>query len=144
VLFIDEIHTLVGAGAGDGPLDAANELKSALARGEFPCIGATTEKEYRKHIESDPALARRFQVVMIDEPDPDEALEVLRGVEGFYSEHHKVRYRKEALKAAVHGCALGAGGTELILLKADLLERSGRREDAMEALDHFVAVLVGR
>jgi ATP-dependent Clp protease ATP-binding subunit ClpC len=125
VLFIDEIHTLVGAGAGDGPLDAANELKSALARGEFPCIGATTEKEYRKHIESDPALARRFQVVMIDEPDPDEALEVLRGLEGFYSEHHKVRYRKEALKAAVHLSSRWLHERHLPSKAIDILDQAG-------------------
>jgi ATP-dependent Clp protease ATP-binding subunit ClpC len=125
VLFIDEIHTLVGAGAGDGPLDAANELKSALARGEFPCIGATTEKEYRKHIESDPALARRFQLVMIDEPGPDEALEVLRGLEGFYSEHHKVRYRKEALKAAVQLSSRWIHERYLPAKAIDILDQAG-------------------
>jgi len=125
VLFIDEIHTLVGAGAGDGPLDAANELKSALARGEFPCIGATTEKEYRKHIESDPALARRFQVVMIGEPDPEEALQVLQGVEAFYSEHHKVRYRAEALEAAVHLSARWIHDRQLPAKAIDVLDQAG-------------------
>ena len=101
ILFIDEIHTLVGAGAGDGPLDAANELKTALARGEFPCIGATTEKEYRRHFESDPALARRFQVILAEEPDLHDALQVVEGLERHYSEHHNVQYLPEAVEAAV-------------------------------------------
>ena len=101
VLFIDELHTLIGAGAGDGALDAANDLKTALARGVFPCIGATTEREYRRHIESDPALERRFEVVLVDEPTQDEALDVLRGLEASYSAHHKVRYRDAAVEACV-------------------------------------------
>jgi ATP-dependent Clp protease ATP-binding subunit ClpC len=101
VLFIDEIHTLIGAGAGEGALDAANDLKTALARGEFPCVGATTEREYRKHIESDPALARRFQTVLVDPPNESEALKVIVGLSPTYAAHHKVAYREEALQAAV-------------------------------------------
>ncbi len=101
VLFIDELHTLVGAGSGDGALDAANDLKTALARGEFPCIGATTEKEYRRYIEADPALERRFEVVLIDEPSQADALEVLKGLARHYSRHHKVTYREEALESCV-------------------------------------------
>ena len=101
IIFIDEIHTMVGAGAGEGALDAANELKAALSRGKFPCIGATTLLEYKKHIESDPALERRFQPVMIAEPSPDETAEILRGILPFYEEHHGVRYTPRAADAAV-------------------------------------------
>ena len=101
VLFIDELHTIIGAGSGDGSLDAANELKTALARGEFPCVGSTTEREYRRHVESDAALERRFQPVLVDEPSPEESLKVLQGLEGHYSAHHKVRYRVAAMEAAV-------------------------------------------
>ena len=101
VLFIDEVHTLIGAGAGDGALDAANDLKTALARGEFPCIGATTEREYRRHIESDPALERRFQMVLVDEPSIEEAIEAVAGLTPYYSRHHKVTYRRDAIEATV-------------------------------------------
>ncbi len=101
IIFIDEIHTMVGAGSGDSALDAANELKAALSRGRFPCIGATTLQEYKKYIESDPALERRFQPVMIEEPSPDEAAEILKGVLPFYEAHHGVRYSPRAADAAV-------------------------------------------
>ncbi|HUB09801.1 MAG TPA: ATP-dependent Clp protease ATP-binding subunit [Myxococcales bacterium] len=101
VVFIDEIHTLIGAGStGDGPQDAANELKAALARGEFPCIGATTHDEYRKFIQSDPALERRFTAVLVPEPTVPEAVAILRGVASHYEAHHHVRYAPEALEAA--------------------------------------------
>jgi ATP-dependent Clp protease ATP-binding subunit ClpC len=101
VVFIDEIHTLIGAGStGDGPGDAANELKAALARGEFPCIGATTHDEYRKFIEGDPALERRFTPVLVREPTVDQAAAILRGVAPRYAEHHGVSYTDEALEAA--------------------------------------------
>lgn len=101
VVFIDEIHTLIGAGAtGDGPGDAANELKAALARGEFPCIGATTHDEYRKFIEGDPALERRFTPVLVREPTVDQTAAILRGVAPRYAEHHGVAYTDEALEAA--------------------------------------------
>jgi ATP-dependent Clp protease ATP-binding subunit ClpC len=101
VVFIDEIHTLVGAGStGEGPQDAANELKAALARGEFPCIGATTHDEYRKFIQSDPALERRFTAVTIAEPSVPQAVEMLHGVVPHYEAHHRVHYEEEALEAA--------------------------------------------
>ncbi len=101
VVFIDELHTLMGAGAGDGGHDAANELKTALARGEFPCIGATTVDEYRQHIEADPALERRFTAVHVDEPDVAATLGILAGVTDRYAAHHGVTYQPEALEAAV-------------------------------------------
>ncbi|TQF12618.1 ATP-dependent Clp protease ATP-binding subunit, partial [Myxococcus llanfairpwllgwyngyllgogerychwyrndrobwllllantysiliogogogochensis] len=101
MVFIDEIHTLVGAGStGDGPQDAANELKTAMARGEFPCIGATTHDEYRKFISADPALERRFTPVVVHEPSVPDTVEILRGIIGRYEEHHALRYRPEALEAA--------------------------------------------
>lgn len=101
ILFIDEIHTLVGAGAAEGAIDAANVLKPALSRGEIQCIGATTLDEYRKSIEKDGALARRFQKVTIDPPSREETLEILEGLIGKYESHHRVQYQPEALKAAV-------------------------------------------
>ena len=101
LLFIDEIHNIVGAGQAEGSLDAANILKPALARGEVQCIGATTLEEYRKHIEKDAALERRFQPVMVGEPSAEEALEILRGLRDRYEAHHKVRITDEALSAAV-------------------------------------------
>jgi ATP-dependent Clp protease ATP-binding subunit ClpC len=101
VVFIDEIHTLVGAGAtGEGPQDAANELKAAMARGEFPCIGATTHEEFRKHIASDPALERRFSAIRVDESSVSETLEILQGIIGRYEDHHGLRYTAGALRAA--------------------------------------------
>jgi ATP-dependent Clp protease ATP-binding subunit ClpC len=101
IVFIDEIHTIMGAGAtGDGPQDAANELKSALSRGEFPCIGATTHDEYRQHIEKDPALERRFTPVLVREPSIPDTVTILQGLAPRYAKHHGVRYRPEALEAA--------------------------------------------
>ena len=101
LLFIDEIHNIVGAGQAEGSLDAANILKPALARGEVQCIGATTLEEYRKHIEKDAALERRFQPVMVGEPTQEEALAILHGLRDRYEAHHKVHITDEALKAAV-------------------------------------------
>ncbi len=101
LLFIDEIHTIVGAGQAEGSLDAANIMKPALARGEVQCIGATTLDEYRKHIEKDAALERRFQPVMVGEPTTEEALAILHGLRDRYEAHHKVRITDEALAAAV-------------------------------------------
>ena len=101
ILFIDEIHTLVGAGGGEGAMDAANILKPALARGELRAIGATTLNEYQKYFEKDKALERRFQKVMIDEPDEESAIAILRGLKERYENHHKVRIRDEAIIAAV-------------------------------------------
>jgi ATP-dependent Clp protease ATP-binding subunit ClpB len=101
VLFIDEIHTLVGAGGGEGAMDAANILKPALARGELRAIGATTLDEYQKYLEKDKALERRFQKVLVDEPDTQDAISILRGLKERYETHHKVRIKDEAIIAAV-------------------------------------------
>jgi ATP-dependent Clp protease ATP-binding subunit ClpC len=101
ILFIDELHTLVGAGGAEGAIDASNVLKPALSRGEIQCIGATTLDEYRKHIEKDGALERRFQSVNIDPPTPEQAVEILKGLRDRYEAHHRVNYTDEALEAAV-------------------------------------------
>jgi len=101
ILFIDEIHTLVGAGGGEGAMDAANILKPALARGELRAIGATTLNEYQKYLEKDKALERRFQKVIVDEPDTQDAISILRGLKERYETHHKVRIKDEAIIAAV-------------------------------------------
>lgn len=101
VLFIDEIHTLVGAGGGDGAMDAANILKPALARGELRAIGATTLDEYQKYFEKDKALERRFQKVLVDEPDTESAISILRGIKEKYETHHQVRIKDDAIIAAV-------------------------------------------
>ncbi len=100
ILFIDEMHTLVGAGKADGAMDASNLLKPALARGELHCVGATTLDEYRKHVEKDAALARRFQPVMVEEPTVEDTISILRGLKEKYEQHHKVRISDSALVAA--------------------------------------------
>ena len=101
IVFVDEVHTLIGAGAtGEGAQDAANELKSALSRGEFPCIGATTHDEFRRYIAQDPALERRFTPVVVNEPSVPETVAILEGVIGRYEAHHRVRYEPSALQAA--------------------------------------------
>ena len=101
VVFIDEVHTVMGAGStGEGPQDAANELKAGLARGEFPCIGATTHDEYRKHIERDPALERRFTPVLVREPSVPDTLRILQGILPRYEQHHGVRFAPDAVEAA--------------------------------------------
>ncbi len=102
ILFIDEIHTIVGAGSTEGSLDASNMLKPALARGRFQCIGATTHKEYKKHIEKDPALERRFQVIDIPEPTTDETLAILRGIKENYETYHNVTVSEEILNEIVY------------------------------------------
>ncbi len=101
ILFIDELHTLVGAGAAEGAIDASNLLKPALARGELRAVGATTLKEYQKHIEKDPALERRFQPIFVQEPSVDDAVAILRGIKEKYEVHHGVRIKDSAIKAAV-------------------------------------------
>ncbi len=102
VLFIDEFHTMVGAGAAEGAVDAANILKPSLARGELQCIGATTLDDYRKHVERDAALERRFQPILVEEPSAEEALDILRGVKDRYEEHHQLTIIDDALSAAVN------------------------------------------
>ncbi|MEZ6040631.1 MAG: ATP-dependent Clp protease ATP-binding subunit [Planctomycetaceae bacterium] len=101
ILFIDELHTLVGAGGAEGAIDASNVLKPALSRGELQCIGATTLDEYRKYIEKDGALERRFQTVMVEPPTPDQAVEILKGLRDRYEEHHRVQITDDALETAV-------------------------------------------
>ena len=100
IVFIDEIHTLIGAGAAEGAIDAANILKPSLARGEIQCVGATTLDEYRKYIEKDPALERRFQPIMVDEPSVEETVEILKGLRDRYEAHHRVKITDEAIYAA--------------------------------------------
>lgn len=100
ILFIDEMHVMVGAGAAEGAIDASNMLKPALARGQLRCMGATTTEEYRKYIEKDQALARRFQSVFVSEPNEEDTLTILRGVKGMYEKHHKVTISDEALTTA--------------------------------------------
>ncbi len=102
MVFIDELHTIIGAGAAEGAIDASNILKPALARGELQCIGATTLDEYRKHIEKDPALERRFQPITVGEPTREESLAILKGLRDRYEAHHKVKITDEALEAAVN------------------------------------------
>lgn len=102
ILFLDEVHTIIGAGGAEGAIDASNILKPSLARGELQLIGATTIAEYRKYIEKDAALERRFQPVTVEEPDEGQCLEILQGLKDRYEEHHHVRIEEEALKAAVH------------------------------------------
>jgi len=128
VVFIDELHTLIGAGSSsDGPQDAANELKAALARGEFPCIGATTVDEYKKHIERDAALERRFIPIRVEEPSDEEARLVLRGIAPLYGEHHQVRYQDDAIDAAVHLSSRYVTDRFLPGKAVDLLDLAGSR-----------------
>jgi ATP-dependent Clp protease ATP-binding subunit ClpB len=100
IFFIDELHTIVGAGAAEGAMDAANLLKPALARGELRCIGATTLDEYRKRIEKDPALERRFQPVLVSQPSVEDTIAILRGLKERYEVHHGIRIQDAALVAA--------------------------------------------
>ena len=101
ILFIDEVHTLVGTGAAEGAIDASNILKPALARGELHCIGATTFGEYRKHIEKNPALDRRFQIIQVSEPSIEESVQILEGLRSRYEEYHGVEISDSAIDAAV-------------------------------------------
>ena len=100
ILFIDEIHTVVGAGAAEGAIDASNMMKPALARGELQCVGATTEDEYTRYIEKDAALERRFQPILVEEPDVETAMEMLRALRPRYEKHHKIKIANAALEAA--------------------------------------------
>ncbi|MYD66529.1 MAG: ATP-dependent Clp protease ATP-binding subunit, partial [Chloroflexi bacterium] len=127
ILFIDELHMLVGAGAAEGAVDAANILKPALARGELQAIGATTLDEYRKHIERDAALERRFQPVRVDEPSVDETVEILKGVRGAYEEHHKLQIADEALKSAAELSARYVSDRFLPDKAIDLIDEASAR-----------------
>ena len=127
VLFIDELHTLVGAGGAEGAIDASNVLKPALARGEVQCIGATTLDEYRKHIEKDGALERRFQTIIVEPPSKDETLDILRGLQDRYEAHHRVRFTDEALFQAVELSTRYIAGRCLPDKAIDVVDESGAR-----------------
>ena len=127
ILMIDEVHTLIGAGAAEGAIDAANILKPALARGELQCIGATTIDEYRKHIEKDPALERRFQPVQVPEPTVDEAIQILNGLRERYETHHKLTYADEAIEAAVKYAHQYISDRFLPDKAIDLIDEAGSR-----------------
>ena len=127
VLFIDEVHVLVGAGAAEGALDAANLLKPALARGELQCIGATTLDEYRKRIEKDGALERRFQPVPIDPPSVDETIEILDGLRGRYEEHHSTVYTNDAIQACARLAARYISGRFLPDKAIDVMDEAGAK-----------------
>lgn len=125
ILFIDELHTLVGAGAAEGAIDAANILKPALARGEIQCIGATTLDEYRKHIEKDAALERRFQTILVDPPSVDETIQILKGLRDKYEAHHRVKFSDEALEAAAKLSDRYISGRFLPDKAVDILDEAG-------------------
>ncbi|PSO52872.1 MAG: ATP-dependent Clp protease ATP-binding subunit ClpC [Cyanobacteria bacterium QH_8_48_120] len=127
ILVIDEVHTLIGAGAAEGAIDAANILKPALARGELQCIGATTLDEYRKHIERDAALERRFQPVMVGEPTVDETIEILYGLRDRYEQHHKLKITDEALEASAKLSDRYISDRYLPDKAIDLIDESGSR-----------------
>jgi len=151
IVFIDELHVLIGAGAaGEGPQDAANELKAALARGEFPCIGATTHDEFRKHIQADPALERRFVPVLVREPSPADAARILRGAAAQYEAHHQVRFLPDALDAAAQLSAryirdrfLPDKAFAAIDLAGSRARREGRAEVGREDVARAVARMAG-
>ncbi|MBI4713314.1 MAG: ATP-dependent Clp protease ATP-binding subunit [Planctomycetes bacterium] len=127
ILFIDELHTLVGAGGAEGAIDASNVLKPALSRGEIQCIGATTLNEYRKYIEKDAALERRFQTIMVDPPTKDEALQILKGLRDKYEAHHRVHYTDEALFECVELSSRYIMGRFLPDKAIDVLDEAGAR-----------------
>jgi ATP-dependent Clp protease ATP-binding subunit ClpC len=127
ILFIDELHTLVGAGGAEGAIDASNVLKPALARGEIQCIGATTLDEYRKYIEKDGALERRFQQIIVNPPTRDETIEILRGLRDRYEAHHRVQIKDEALEAAVELSDRYISGRCLPDKAIDVIDESGAR-----------------
>ena len=127
ILFLDEIHTMVGAGGAEGAMDAANILKPALARGELQCVGATTLKEYHKSIEKDAALERRFQSVTVDEPSIADTVEILKGIAPKYSEYHSVNYKADAIRAAVELTARYLPARQLPDKAIDALDETGAR-----------------
>ena len=151
VVFIDELHMLIGAGStGEGPQDAANELKAALARGEFPCIGATTHDEFRKHVQGDPALERRFVPVLVREPSVRDAARILEGAASRYEEHHQVSFSPEALLAAAELSAryvrdrfLPDKAFAAIDLAGSRARREGKREVTRDDVARAVARMAG-
>ncbi|GMU81669.1 MAG: ATP-dependent Clp protease ATP-binding subunit [Phycisphaerales bacterium] len=127
ILFIDELHTLVGAGGAEGAIDASNVLKPALSRGEIQCIGATTFDEYRKYIEKDAALARRFQSIHVDEPSAEDALKILKGLRDKYESHHRVQFTEEALNSAIELSHRYITGRVLPDKAIDVIDEAGAR-----------------
>ncbi|HBF35458.1 TPA: hypothetical protein DDW35_12925, partial [Candidatus Sumerlaeota bacterium] len=127
LLFIDEIHTLVGAGAAEGAIDASSMLKPALARGELQCVGATTLEDYRKYIEKDGALERRFQTIKVEAPTPEQAVEILIGLQSRYEEHHNVVITPEAIRSAVHMSTRYITDRSLPDKAIDLIDEAGSR-----------------
>ncbi len=127
ILFVDELHTIVGAGSAEGAMDASNIIKPALARGELQCVGATTLDEYRKYIEKDAALERRFQAVRVEEPTKDQAVEILRGIKNKYESHHGVEYTDEAIEEAVFLSARYISGRFLPDKAIDTIDEAGAR-----------------
>ena len=127
ILFLDEIHTMVGAGGAEGAMDAANILKPALARGELQCVGATTLKEYHKSIEKDAALERRFQSVQVDEPSVADTIDILKGIAAKYEEHHSVKFSQEAIRAAVEFTARYLPARQLPDKAIDAMDETGSR-----------------
>ncbi len=127
ILFIDELHTIVGAGSAEGAMDASNIIKPSLSRGELQCVGATTLNEYRKYIEKDAALERRFQQVKVEEPSVEDAIAILRGLKDKYEQHHKVRYSPEAIESSVRLTSRYLTGRFLPDKAIDVLDESGAR-----------------
>jgi len=127
ILFIDELHTIVGAGSAEGAMDASNIIKPALSRAEMQCIGATTLNEFRKHIEKDSALERRFQQVKVNEPSTEDAIEIMKGLREKYESHHKVRYTDEALEASVKLTSRYLTGRFLPDKAIDVVDEAGAR-----------------
>src|SRR6266404_5626229 len=127
ILFIDELHTIVGAGSAEGAMDASNIIKPALSRGELQCVGATTMNEYRKYIEKDAALERRFQTVKVDAPTIDEAIEILKGLRPKYEAHHKAKLTDEALETAVKFSERYITGRFLPDKAIDVMDEAGAR-----------------
>ena len=127
MIFIDELHTIVGAGGAEGSLDASNIFKPALSRGELQCIGATTLNEYRKYIEKDGALERRFQMVMVDQPSEDDTIKILRGLQNKYEEHHRIKISEDAIQAAVRLSSRYISGKFQPDKAIDVLDEAGSR-----------------
>jgi ATP-dependent Clp protease ATP-binding subunit ClpC len=127
IIFIDELHTLVGAGAAEGAIDASNILKPSLSRGEIQCIGATTLDEYRKYIEKDAALERRFQTIMVEPPSVEQTIEILKGLRDKYEAHHRVTFKDEALEAAAKMSDRYISGRFLPDKAIDLIDEAGSR-----------------
>ena len=146
IIFIDELHTLVGAGAAEGAIDAANILKPSLARGEFQCVGATTLNEYRKHIEKDAALERRFQPIQVDEPTIEESIEILKGLRDRYEAHHMVKINDQALESAVRLSARYITDRFLPDKAIDLIDEAGSGSPGQHVLPSDVKELkpIGR